>query len=67
VAALPRGTPPVLDQEVVMGVIIALLVLWVVVVIIGFAVKSLLWLAIVGVVLFVVTGIVGAMRRRAVR
>jgi hypothetical protein len=53
--------------EVVVGIIIALLVLWVVVAVVGFAVKSLLWLAIVGLVLFVATGIVGAIRRRAVR
>ncbi|GAA4538699.1 hypothetical protein [Pseudonocardia xishanensis] len=50
-----------------MGIIIALLVLWVVLAVVGFVVKSLLWLAIVGIVLFVVTGIVGAVRRRSVR
>lgn len=47
-----------------MGLIIALLVLWVVIAVIGFAVKSLLWLAIIGIVLFVATGIFGAVRRR---
>ena len=47
-----------------MGLIIALLVLWVVLAVIGFAVKSLLWLAIIGIVLFVATGIFGAVRRR---
>jgi len=46
------------------GLIIALLVLWVVVAVIGFAVKSLLWLAIIGIILFVATGIFGAVRRR---
>ncbi len=50
-----------------MGLIIALLVLWVVLAVVGFAVKSLLWLAIVGIVLFIATGIFGAMRRRAPR
>lgn len=51
-----------------MGLILGLLVLWVVLVIIGFAVKALLWLAIVGIVLFVITGLFGAIRgRRAVR
>lgn len=50
-----------------MGIIIALLVVWLVLVVIGFAVKALLWLAIVGIVLFVITGIVGAVRRRAMR
>jgi uncharacterized membrane protein (Fun14 family) len=50
-----------------MGLIIGLLVLWVVLAVIGFAVKSLFWLAIVGIVLFVATGVFGAMRRRAPR
>ena len=50
-----------------MGLIIALLVVWVVLAVIGFAVKSLFWLAIVGIILFVATGIFGAMRRRAPR
>ncbi len=51
----------------VMGLIIGLLVLWVVLVVIGFTVKALLWLAIVGIVLFLVTGVFGAIRGRAVR
>jgi uncharacterized membrane protein (Fun14 family) len=50
-----------------MGLIIGLLVLWVVLAVIGFAVKSLFWLAIVGIILFIATGIFGAMRRRAPR
>jgi hypothetical protein len=50
-----------------MGLIIGLLVLWVVLAVIGFVVKSLFWLAIVGIILFVATGIFGAMRRRAPR
>jgi hypothetical protein len=49
------------------GLIIALLVVWVVLAVIGFAVKSLFWLAIVGIILFIATGIFGAMRRRAPR
>ncbi|MGH3673751.1 MAG: hypothetical protein ACRDSH_24490 [Pseudonocardiaceae bacterium] len=47
-----------------MVLIIALLVIWLAFVIIGFAVKALLWLAIVGIVLFIATGIFGAIRRR---
>lgn len=47
-----------------MGLIIALLVIWLVFVIVGFAIKALLWLAIVGIVLFVATGIYGAVRSR---
>jgi hypothetical protein len=48
-----------------MGLILGLLVLWLVLVVVGFAVKALLWLAIVGLVLFVVTGVVGAFRSRS--
>jgi hypothetical protein len=48
-----------------MGLIIGLLVLWVVLAVLGFAVKSLFWLAIVALVLFVATGIFGALRRRS--
>jgi hypothetical protein len=47
-----------------MGLITALLVIWLAFVIIGFAIKTLLWLAIVGIVLFIATGIFGAIRRR---
>lgn len=61
---------PLVDQchywEVVVavGLIIGLLVIWLVLVVVGFAVKALLWLAIVGIVLFVATGIFGAVRGR---
>lgn len=48
-----------------MGLIIALLVLWVVLAVIGFVVKSLFWLAIIAIILFVATGVFGAMRRRS--
>lgn len=50
-----------------MGLIIGLLVLWLVLTIVGFVVKSLFWLAVVGIVLFLATGVFGALRRRAVR
>ncbi len=50
-----------------MGLIIGLLVLWVVLVVIGFTIKALLWLAIVGIVLFIVTGLFGAIRGRSGR
>ena len=48
-----------------MGLIVALLVLWLVLAVVGFVVKSLFWLAILGIVLFLVTGVVGGMRRRS--
>lgn len=47
-----------------MGLIIALLLIWLAFVIVGFAIKTLLWLAIVGIVLFIATGIYGAIRSR---
>ena len=50
-----------------MGLIVGLLVLWLIFAIVGFVVKSLFWLAILGIVLFVATGVFGAMRRRTLR
>lgn len=50
-----------------MGLILGLLVLWLVLVVVGFAVKTLFWLAIVGIVLFLATGVVGALRGRSGR
>lgn len=42
----------------------SVLVVWLAFVIVGFAIKTLLWLAIVEIVLFVATGIYGAIRSR---
>lgn len=42
-----------------------LLIAWLVLVILGFVIKGLLWLAFVGIILFIVTGIVGWIRRKA--
>ncbi len=47
-----------------MGLVIGLLVLWLVLVVVGFVIKSLFWLAVVGIVLFIATGVYGAVRRR---
>ena len=44
--------------------IIVLLVLWLALIIIGFAIKALLWLAIAGIVLFVATSLYGAIHSR---
>ena len=46
-----------------LGLVIFLLVLWVVLSIAGFAIKGLFWLAIIGIVLFIATGIFGLIRR----
>lgn len=40
-----------------------LLVIWVVFSVLGFAVKGLIWLAVLGIVLFVITALVGFIRR----
>jgi hypothetical protein len=48
-----------------MRVLLVLLILWAVLAVIGFAVKSLFWLAIVGLVLFFATSIYGVLRGRS--
>ena len=63
----PRHGVVAVEGGAVMGLILALLVLWLVFVVVGFAVKTLLWLAIVGLVLFVITGVFGAFRGRGRR
>jgi len=45
-----------------MRIVILLLVVWAALAIIGFAIKGLLLLAILGIVLFIATTIVGALR-----
>jgi hypothetical protein len=47
-----------------MGLIVGLLLLWLVLVVVGFAIKTLFWLAILGIVFFVVTGVFGVIRSR---
>lgn len=46
------------------GLIVTLLVLWLVLAVLGFVIKSLFWLAIVGLVLFAATSIWAAVRGR---
>jgi LPXTG-motif cell wall-anchored protein len=48
-----------------MGLIITLLIIWLVLSILGFAVKGLLWLAIIGLVLLVATAVWGWIKRKA--
>ena len=45
--------------------LVVLLVIWVIVAVVGFAFKGLLWLAIIGIVLFIATGVIGIIRRAA--
>ncbi len=47
-----------------MSLIIGLLLLWLVLVVVGFTVKALFWLAIIGIALFLATGVLGAIRGR---
>jgi hypothetical protein len=47
--------------------LIILLVVWLVLAVVGFAFKGLLWLAIIGLILFVATAIIGFVRRAARR
>jgi hypothetical protein len=44
--------------------VIVLLVLWLILTVVGFAIEGLIWLAIIGIILFVGTAAVGAVRRR---
>jgi len=40
-----------------------LLILWLALTVVGFVIKGLVWLAIIGIVLFVVTGLLGLRQR----
>jgi hypothetical protein len=48
----------------VLALILILLVVWLAAAVFGFVVKGLFWLAIVGICLFLVTALVGALRSR---
>jgi hypothetical protein len=47
--------------------VVVLLAVWLIVSIVGFAMEGLMWLGIIGVVLFVGTAVIGAVRRKALR
>lgn len=46
--------------------IIVLLMAWLILSVVGFAIKGLLWLAIVGIILFLGTAAIGLVRRKAI-
>lgn len=50
-----------------LGLIVVALIIWLVLAVLGFVIKGLFWLAIIGIVLFVVTAVGGAVRGRARR
>ncbi|MDQ1579830.1 MAG: hypothetical protein QOD05_605 [Microbacteriaceae bacterium] len=47
--------------------VIVLLAIWLILAVVGFAIKGLLWLAFIGIILFVVTTIIGWIRAAARR
>lgn len=47
-----------------MGLIITLLVIWLILSVLGFAIKGLIWLAIIGIVLFIATAGIGWFRNK---
>jgi hypothetical protein len=53
-------------EVVVIGLILALLVVWAVLSVVGFVVKGLVWLAIIGIILFLGTAAIGFVRRKSV-
>jgi hypothetical protein len=46
-----------------MGILVLLLVIWLALSVLGFVVKGLIWLAIIGLVLFLATSVWGYLRR----
>lgn len=46
-----------------LALIIILLIVWLVLAVLGFVIKGLFWLAIIGILLFIITAIVGFIRR----
>jgi hypothetical protein len=47
--------------------VIVLLAAWLILSVVGFAIEGLLWLGLIGVVLFVGTAAIGAIRRKSLR
>ncbi|WP_164520331.1 hypothetical protein [Specibacter cremeus] len=51
---------------ILIGLIVILLVVWAILAILGFTLKGLFWLAVIGIVLFAATGAIGWTRRNAI-
>lgn len=51
-------------ESVVIGLIVALLVIWLVLILLGVFIKGFFWLIALGAVLFVATAIVGWVKRK---
>ena len=56
-----------MNKSRLLTIVVALRVIWIVLAVIGFVVKALLWLAVVAIVLFAITAVVGAVRARSRR
>ena len=50
-----------------LGLLVLLLIVWLVLAVLGFVVKGLFWLAVIGIALFLVTAGYGAAKRSASR
>jgi hypothetical protein len=60
------GSGSAIGEDVDMvGLLALLLVVWLVVVVLGVAIKGLFWLVIIGAILFVATGVIGFVKREA--
>ena len=46
-----------------LGIILIALIVWIVLVVLGFVIKGLFWLAVVGVILFLATAVFGWLKR----
>jgi hypothetical protein len=59
--AAPQG------ENDMLVLLIVLLMIWLILTVVGFAINGLMWLAIVGIILFVGTAAIGVVRGRAMR
>jgi len=51
----------------VIGLLALLLLVWLACVVVGVVIKGLFWLLVIGAILFVATGIIGFVKREALR
>jgi hypothetical protein len=63
-AGTGAGYPAAGERKNIMGLLVGLLVVWAVLIVLGVVIKSLFWLLIVGIVLFVATGVIGFVKRK---
>jgi hypothetical protein len=63
---MSRKAQPLLGwhDEGMLGLLALLLIIWLFFIILGIVIKGLLWLALIGIVLFLATGACGWLKRR---